>query len=122
MPGEHHEFGLMAMALALSRLGWRTCYLGADAPTAELALTCQTLHPEAVVLTAHHHAAFDAHVEALRRIAECAPLHIAGPGASGDVSELCHASHLDHDPVRAARVLHDELGGTVPHVDSPTAV
>lgn len=122
MPGEHHEFGLMAMALALSRLGWRTCYLGADTPTTELDLTCLTLHPDAVVLAAHSHTAFEAHGPALRRIARATSLHIAAGGATDDVSELCHASHLDGDPVWAARVLHDALGRTSPHRDEPSAV
>jgi methanogenic corrinoid protein MtbC1 len=122
MPGEHHEFGLMAMSLALSRLGWRTCYLGADTPTAELALTCLTLQPDAVVLAAHRQTAFEAHGPALRRIARSTSLHIAADGATDAVSELCHASHLDGDPVWAARVLHEELAGTSPDLDEPSAV
>jgi hypothetical protein len=122
MPDEHHEFGLMAMSLALSRLGWRTCYLGADTPISELAVTCLTLQPEAVVLSAHRHTAFEAHGPALRRIAASASLHVAGPGATDEVGALCNASHLDGDPVWAARAIHDELGGTRPDLDAPSAV
>lgn len=122
MPDEHHEFGLMAMSLALSRLGWRTSYLGADTPISELATTCLTLQPEAVVLCAHRDTAFEVHGPALRLIAASAPLHIAGPGATDDVGELCHASYLDGDPVRAARALHEELGGMQPDLDAPSAV
>lgn len=127
MPGEHHEFGLMAMSLALSRLGWRTCYLGADTPTTELAVTCLTLQPDAVVLAAHQHTAFEAHGPALCRIAQSTSLHLAAAGATDEVSALCHATHLDSDPVRAAAVLDEErLGslpgiGTVPVADEPTA-
>ena len=122
MPEEHHEFGLMAMSLALSRLGWRTCYLGADTPISELALTCATLQPEAVVLSAHQRATFEAHGPALRRIAAPAALHVAGPGASDDVGELCDASFLDGDPVSAARAIDEELGGARPGLDAPSAV
>ncbi|MFM6847872.1 MAG: B12-binding domain-containing protein [Terrabacter sp.] len=122
MPEEHHEFGLMAMSLALSRLGWRVCYLGADTPIPELAVTCRTLRPEAVVLSAHRRTAFEAHGPVLRRIAASTSLHVAGPGASDHVSELCHASYLDGDPVWAARAVHDELGGTRPDLDAPSAV
>ena len=122
MPDEHHEFGQMAMSLALSRLGWRTCYLGADTPISELALTCATLQPDAVVLSAHRHETFETHGPALRRIAASASLHVAGPGASDDIGELCDASFLDGDPVRAARAVNEELGGTRPALDAPSAV
>ena len=122
MPDEHHEFGLMAMSLALSRLGWRTCYLGADTPISELALTCLTLQPEAVVVSAHRDTAFEAHGPELRRIAASTSLHVAGPGASDPVGEQCDASYLDGDPVRAARAVNEELGGTRPRLDAPSAV
>ena len=122
MPGEHHEFGLMAMSLALSRLGWRTCYLGADTPTTELAHTCLTLSPQAVVLAAHRHTAFAAHGPALRRLARSTTLHIAAAGASDEVGELCHASHLHGDPISAARTLHQDLRRAESDIDASTAV
>lgn len=61
MPKGHHEFGLTAAALALSQLGWRTCYLGANTPIAELVRACGRLQPDAVLLSAHRPTAYAAH-------------------------------------------------------------
>jgi hypothetical protein len=122
MPGEHHEFGLMATSIVLSRLGWRTCYLGADTPTAELARTCRTLRPAAVVVAAHRATAFAANAPALRRVAQATTVHLAAPGATADVAELCHATRLDGDPVRGAHTLHEDLGVSGSLIDESTAV
>lgn len=110
MPGEHHEFGLMATSIALSRLGWRTSYLGASTPTGELVVTCRTLRPAAVVVAAHRATAFAAHAPALRRLARSTTVHLAARGATEEVAALCDATLLDGDPVWAARALHEALG------------
>lgn len=110
MPGERHEFGLMATAIVLSRLGWRTSYLGANTPTAELAVAARTLKPEAVVVAAHRATAFAAHAPALRRVARTTTVHLAARGATDEVASLCHATLLAGDPVRAARALHEAFG------------
>jgi len=122
MPGEHHEFGLMATAIVLSRLGWRSSYLGANTPTAELARTCRTLRPAAVVVAAHRSTAFAAHAPALRRLAGSTTVHLAAQGATDEVAELCGASRLDGDPVWAARALHEAHGRPAPDLAEPTAV
>jgi methanogenic corrinoid protein MtbC1 len=106
MPGEQHEFGLMAMALVLSRLDWDVCYLGASTPTAEVALTARTLRPRAVVLSAHRRTAFAAHGPALRRLGRLTPVHIAGPGATDEAAQLCEAHVVAGSPVDGARSLH----------------
>jgi methanogenic corrinoid protein MtbC1 len=36
-PGERHELGLMMLAIALRRDGWKVLYLGADTPLADAA-------------------------------------------------------------------------------------
>lgn len=122
MPGEQHEFGLMATSIVLSRLGWRTCYLGADTPSAELALTCRKLQPEVVVVAARRATAFAAHAPALRRVARSTPVHLAAAGATDDVAQLCHATRLLGDPVRGAHTLHAALGESAREIDEPTAV
>ena len=122
MPGEQHEFGLMATSIVLSRLGWRTCYLGADTPSAELAVTCRTLQPEVVVVAARRATAFAAHAPALRRVARSTPVHLAAAGATDDVAQLCHATRLDGDPVRGAHTLHAALGESASEIDESTAV
>lgn len=105
MPGEKHEFGLMAMALVLSRLGWRTCYLGADTPTADVALAVGSLGPDAVVLTSHRSTAFTAKGALLRRMSEQTTVYVAGPGATDDPREVGGARHLPGDPVTGARTV-----------------
>jgi len=122
MPGERHEFGLMATAIAISRLGWRTCYLGASTPTSELAHTCRTLAPDVVILAAHRTTAFAAQAPALRRLAERTTVLLAALGATEEVADLCHATVLHGDPVDAARSVHAELGGSGGPVDESTAV
>lgn len=107
MPGEQHEFGLMAMALVLARLDWDVCYLGASTPTAEVGLTARTLRPRAVVLSAHRRTSFAAHGPALRRLAHVTPVHIAGPGATDELASLCEAQLIVGTPVDGARALHD---------------
>ncbi len=113
LPGEHHEFGLMAAALTLSRLGWQVCYLGANTPTAELSLACRTVLPDAVVVGALRPTAFAAHAPALRRLAESTTVYVGAAGASEEIAALCDAIHLDGDPVRAARFVDDEHGSAV---------
>ena len=116
MPGEQHEFGLMATSIVLSRLGWRTCYLGANTPTAELAITCRTLRPAVVVVAAHRATAFAAHAPALRRVATSTtgtPRRALAPPTR---SPSCATRRrLDGDPVRGARTLHEALGESAPH-------
>lgn len=122
MPGERHEFGLMATTIALSRLGWRTCYLGASTPTSELAHSCRTLDPDVVVLAAHRTTAFAAQAPTLRRLAETTTVLLAALGATEEVADLCHATVLHGDPVEAARTIDAQLGGAGGPVDEPTAV
>lgn len=106
LPKEHHEFGLMAAALTFARLGWRICYLGTSTPIAELVRACSRLQPDAVVLSAHRPTAYGAHATMLRRLSARTPVYIGSRGASPSLGELCHAVHLDVDPVAAARLVN----------------
>lgn len=109
MPKEHHEFGLMAAALALSQLGWRTCYLGANTPIAELVRACGRLRPDAVLLSAHRPTAYAAHAPVLRHLATSTPVYLGARGASEALAALCDATHVDTDPVAAAHLVHRGL-------------
>ncbi|GAA2746939.1 hypothetical protein GCM10009868_34370 [Terrabacter aerolatus] len=122
MPGERHEFGLMATAVVLSRLGWRIAYLGASTPTAELVHACRSLQPVAVVVTAQRATAFAAHAPALRRLAASTTVHLAARGATDEMATLCGATLLEGDPVWAARGLHEALGRSEPDASESTAV
>ncbi|MCU1538266.1 MAG: ycgE 1 [Humibacillus sp.] len=109
MPGERHEFGLLAMALTLARLGAQVAYLGANTPTPELVRSARTLGPRAVVLSANRRTAFAAHATALRRVGGLSTVHIAGPGATAEVAGLCEAQLVTGDPVEGARALYETL-------------
>ena len=106
MPGEQHEFGLMGLALVLSRLDWQICYLGANTPTAEIAYTARTLRPRAVVLSAHRRTAFAAHGPALRRLGRVTQVHIAASSSFAPGPAMCEAQLVRGNPVDGARALH----------------
>ncbi len=116
LPKEQHEFGLMAAGLALSELGWRVCYLGTNTPIAELVRVCGRLQPDAVLLSAHRQTAYAAHAPVLRHLAAATPLYIGARGATAGLASLCHATHVDADPVAGARLVHAQL---TPRVDTP---
>lgn len=109
LPKEQHEFGLMATALALSRLGWRICYLGANTPVPELVRTCGRLHPDAIVLSAHRQTAYAAHATVLRHLAATTPVYLGARGATAGLASLCDSTHLAADPVAGARLVNAEL-------------
>jgi methanogenic corrinoid protein MtbC1 len=111
LPKEQHEFGLMASALALTRLGWRTCYLGANTPMAELARACARLQPQAVLLSAHRQTAYAAHAAVLRHLAATTPVYIGAQGATAALAALCDATHVAGGPVEGAQQLHRDATG-----------
>ncbi|HQR17300.1 MAG TPA: MerR family transcriptional regulator [Gemmatimonadales bacterium] len=51
LPGERHEWGLLATLAAAHADGWRVQYLGADLPLDELIQAAWTLRPAAVALS-----------------------------------------------------------------------
>ncbi len=53
-PGEHHELGLLALALRLSLRGFRVLYLGANLPTNELIQHVNARKPAALCLSMIH--------------------------------------------------------------------
>lgn len=53
-PGEHHELGLLALALRLSLRGFRVLYLGANLPTSELIQHVNARKPAALCLSMIH--------------------------------------------------------------------
>ncbi len=51
LPGEHHELGVLLLALAAHDRGYRVVLLGADTPLAQLPYVIQRTHIDAVVLS-----------------------------------------------------------------------
>jgi methanogenic corrinoid protein MtbC1 len=52
LPGERHEWGVLAMLAGAQEDGWKVQYLGPDLPLAEVVQAAWTLRPAAVALTA----------------------------------------------------------------------
>jgi methanogenic corrinoid protein MtbC1 len=53
LPGERHEWGILAMLAILQEEGWRAHYLGTDLPLNDLVNAARRLMPAAVALSAH---------------------------------------------------------------------
>src|SRR4051812_2764781 len=80
LPGEEHEFGLIAFGLALRSRGWRIGYLGADTPLETVAEVADSLEPSLVVLNA----ATGERVAALApQLGELAQRHRVAVGGAG---------------------------------------
>lgn len=54
-PQDHHEGGLLALALHLKRQGWRLTLLGADTPVEALRSACAQVRPDVVALSCVRH-------------------------------------------------------------------
>jgi MerR family transcriptional regulator, light-induced transcriptional regulator len=101
-PGELHDLGLIVFGLGLRDRGWRITFLGADTPLDTLTDTAGSLAPDAVVLAASSADRFDAHRDAIRRLALAAPLWLAGDGATPETASASGTRVLDADPLGAA--------------------
>jgi MerR family transcriptional regulator, light-induced transcriptional regulator len=101
-PGEHHELGLLAFGVALSRRGWRITYLGADSPIGAVADVTRSLRPAVVVLSSMNPDNFVDHGPQIEKLAKQVQVVIAGPGATPEVAQLTQTRVLDQDPVSGA--------------------
>jgi MerR family transcriptional regulator, light-induced transcriptional regulator len=79
LPGEDHDLGLVMLGLLLARRGWKVTFLGADTPLESLEQTVRDLQPSLVVLTTYGKTLFDAHVEAITRLAGMARVAVLAP-------------------------------------------
>ena len=104
-PGEQHDLGLIAFALAIRARGWRVTFLGADTPPIDLAATAKQLEPDLVVVGAVTRERLSAAADELRALARVAPLAVAGAGADAEIAERLGARLLEGDPVSAAEAV-----------------
>jgi DNA-binding transcriptional MerR regulator len=107
--GERHTFGLVAFGIALNAHGWRVTYLGADTPSATVAVAAEQVAPELVVLAATAADRFIAERDRLAAVAGGWPCAVAGAGATPAVADVVGARYLESDPVTAAGRLRDGL-------------
>jgi len=101
-PGEHHDLALMMFGIVLHRIGWRIDYLGINTPVEELTGTVHGRHPDLVVLAATLPETLEPLTAQLTVLARCAPLALAGPGATPQLAAAVPARLLAGDPVTAA--------------------
>jgi DNA-binding transcriptional MerR regulator len=101
-PGERHDITLLAFALVLRTHSWRILFLGADTPIATLAEATETTRPSVVVVTSFDPALLENEASELGRLAQRAPLALAGPGATDELCVRLGARRLDGDLVAAA--------------------
>ena len=105
-PGEQHDLGLLAFALALRARGWRIVYLGADTPLASVADAARAADAVFAVISAVDADSFHAHREDLAQLARRQRLCLGGPGApSADLGTDVDVEILYGGPVEEAERL-----------------
>ena len=102
VPGELHDIALLAFGIVLNRNGWRIEYLGASTPLDDLVRMAGANRPDLVVLVASTPQRFDGLTGDLTRLAQVAPLAIAGAGATRAIADAAGVDLLTDDPVTAA--------------------
>jgi len=102
VPGELHDLALLAFGIVLNRNGWRIEYFGANTPIEDLIRLAGVNRPDLVVLAATRPERFDGLAEDLTRLAQLAPLALAGAGADREAADAVGADLLTEDPVTAA--------------------
>jgi MerR family transcriptional regulator, light-induced transcriptional regulator len=101
-PGELHDLPLMIFGIILNRCGWRVDYFGTNTPVADLVQVAHQVRPELVVLAATSSERFADILQELQRLADLAPLALAGAGATRTMADQLGARLLIGDPVTAA--------------------
>jgi MerR family transcriptional regulator, light-induced transcriptional regulator len=100
LPGERHEWGLLATLAAAHADGWQVHYLGADLPLDEVIQAAWTLRPGAVALSASNPELLKRHLPELSRFVPRLPPGVrAVIGGRGTLSagNIClrHGFHLE---------------------------
>jgi len=113
-PGEQHDLALIVFGIVLHRNGWRVRYLGANTPIEDLTQVSGDTAPSLIVLAATVPERILGLAPELRRLAETAPLALAGTGATKDLAHTIGARLLTDDPVTAAEHIagHQPVGTT----------
>ena len=112
-PGELHDLPLFAFGIVLHQRGWRIRFFGAHTPVHDLIAVARVSPPELVVLAATTPHRFASRRWELTRLAQAAPLAVAGEGATWHFAEAVGAELLAGDPVTAAQHVALHRGGSV---------
>jgi MerR family transcriptional regulator, light-induced transcriptional regulator len=109
LPGEQHDFGLIAFGITLYRRGWRIIYLGPDTPIATISQATDSIAPDLVVLAGTVFEPFAAHADAIADLARQTMVALGGAGATSELASRTGAHLLDQDPVSAAEHMDRDL-------------
>jgi methanogenic corrinoid protein MtbC1 len=102
-PGELHDLPLFPFGIVLHQRGWRIRFFGAHTPVHDLIAVARVTPPDLVVLAATTAHRFASRRWELTRLAQAAPLAVAGAGATWHFAEAVGAELLAGDPVTAAK-------------------
>jgi MerR family transcriptional regulator, light-induced transcriptional regulator len=108
-PREQHDLGLIAFGLALRNRGWRITYLGQDTPLSTLEQEARELQPDRVVVAASTPERLEDVLADLAKLAQAAPLSLAGAGASSELAGKAGVALIEDDPISGAERLTREL-------------
>jgi MerR family transcriptional regulator, light-induced transcriptional regulator len=100
LPGEHHEIGLMMVAVGLRRRGWEVSTLGGNLPLGDLELAVHRFRPDVMLVSATlpvSPAKLDDIVGLPARMAESAPVLVLGGQAFASMGQ----ARADASVVRA---------------------
>lgn len=111
-PGELHDLPLFPFGIVLHARGWRVRFFGAHTPVHDLIAVARLTPPDLVVLAATTPHRFAARRWELTRLAQVAPVALAGEGATWHFAEAVGAQLLAGDPVTAAQGVALSRGGS----------
>jgi DNA-binding transcriptional MerR regulator len=101
--GEHHDLGLVALALLLRDRGWRVTFLGANTPIATITDASRRLSPEVVVLTMLE--PVELPVTDVAELARGPRVLLSGAGASAEQARALGVDYFADGPIEAAELL-----------------
>lgn len=113
LEGEHHELGLLMLAVMLRFQGLRTIYLGRDMPDSALVRTVEDAQPDVVAVSAGTEQGARRLPGVVRALSQAAPLAaiVYGGGAFADGQEVRPAgAHYGGRDLPAAVGLINQLG------------
>lgn len=91
LPGEKHEFGLMAVAVQLAIRGWRVVYLGSEVPLDEIRRVLHARKPALFCTSLVNRVAAGEFRQLMRALREATPAQtevvVGGRGAPGPVAD-----------------------------------
>jgi MerR family transcriptional regulator, light-induced transcriptional regulator len=102
-PGEHHELGLMMLAVALRADGWRVEYLGAATPVPDALAFAERVDAAVVCLSASREQTAKALATALRKTSGRAhrPIVIGGAATDAALARSLGVAHAPRDTAAA---------------------